>query len=434
MSEPSPSTEARPTSGRLIDRTKRWSGILAAFFSAQSAVQLLGIGAGLLFVNYLPVEQFALYTLANSVLSFFTFASDLGSTSSLVYFYRTTSHEPGAFESMLAAVSSLRRTAFILGAVIAAVALPAAAAARGLPAKDALFCTVGVLAAVWFQIEASLGVLTLRLANDYGRSYRAELAGGLLRLALAAALVGLGGRIAWLAVLTGTAATALVATLARARHSRPTADLAGSRRRVVRYLLPSLPNALYFSVQGPLTVWLSATFGSTRTIAEVGAIGRLGLVVSIFGSLTGVVFLPYLARVQDERVYLARFLQFGALLALLGGLLFAAAAGVPKLFLALLGPRYNGLHAELLFVVGGAWLTLLDGYLVNVNFSRSWNRWQSVALAIQVATQCVLLIFIPLSTTLGVVRFAAASAAVALLLQGLTATIGFLRPSWVHWH
>jgi O-antigen/teichoic acid export membrane protein len=417
----------------LLGRVKRWSGILAAFFSAQSAVQLLGIGAGLLFVNFLPVEQFALYTLANSVLSFFTFASDLGSTSSLVYFYRATAGEPDGFETMQAAVASLRRMAFLAGALVTAIALPAAAQSRGLPLRDALFCTVGVVAAVWFQIEASLGVLILRLRNAYGRSYRAELAGGLLRLTLAAALVALGGRLAWLAVLTGTAASAVVAILTRARHQSTVSDLGPARRRVLRYLTPSLPSALYFSIQGPLVVWLSATFGSTRTIAEVGAIGRLGLLVGIFGSLTSVVFLPHLARIHDERRYRWRVVQFGSLHVALGGLLFLAAALAPQLFLALLGPNYKGLHSELLLVVGSAWLTLLGGYLVGVNLSRAWNRWETVAVAILFVCQVLFIVLLPLSTAHGVIRFGLLSAATGMLLQVAITLLGFTRPSIVHW-
>ena len=48
----------------------------------------------------------------------------------------------------------------------------------------------------------------------------------------------------------------------------PPSGLGAHRRQVMRYLLPSLPSAFYFSIQGPLVVWLSATFGSTENIAE----------------------------------------------------------------------------------------------------------------------------------------------------------------------
>src|SRR5262249_17588718 len=144
----------------------------------------------------------------------------------------------------------------------------------------------------------------------------------------------------------------------------PAAELGPYRRQILRYLLPTLPAALYFTVQGPLLVWLAATFGSVRTIAEVGAVGRLGLAGGLFSGLIGTVFVPRLARLTDDRTYLVRFLQFGAVLAAVAAAMTVAAALVPDLFLFLLGPHYSGLRSELVLVVAGAGFSLLDGYLV----------------------------------------------------------------------
>ena len=202
---------------------------------------------------------------------------------------------------------------------------------------------------------------------------------------------------------------------------------------MLRYLAPSLPSALYFSIQGPLTVWLATTFGSVRNIAEVGALTRLGLIVGIFSSLTGVVFLPRLARIADEGLYRRRYLQFGALLAAVAAALLAAAAVVPGLFLALIGPHFAGLHRELLLVVAGAGLTLLGGYAVAVNLARSWNRWEGLAVVLLIAVQAALVARLPMGSTAGVLLFNLLTAATGLLLQLLITLGGFLRPRWVQW-
>jgi O-antigen/teichoic acid export membrane protein len=412
----------------------RWAKILSAYFTAQTLTQLLGIAAGLLFVNLMPVREYALYTLATSVITFFTFASDLGSSTSLVYFFHQSTKEGEAFGPHLQAVLSLRRLAFLLGAVAVVAAFPWTAGAKGFGWRESLLVTGGILLCVWFQIGSSLRVLALRLADRYGPSYRAEMAGGLVRLLLAAALVAAARLEAWLGVLTAAAASATVAFLARPESSAAAAvDLQPYRRKVLRYLLPTLPSALYFSIQGTLTVWLAATFGATRNIAEVGALGRLGLLVGIFSSLTGVVFLPRLARVVDDRLYRRRFLQFGLALAGVAAALLAAAAAFPGLFLLLLGKHYAGLQRELLLVVAGAGLTLLDGYVVSVNLARSWTRWQGAAVASLIAAQALLVAVLPLSTTAGVLTFNLLGSAAALAGQLAIATLGFTRPRWVHW-
>lgn len=422
-------------------RFRRWTGILAAYFSAQTLTQLTGLLAGLVLVRFLPVREFALYTLAVSVVGFFTFLSDLGSSSSLFHFFHRTadpaSDEHGGFAGYRAAVLSLRRAAFLAGALAVVALFPWAAAAKGYRPAESLPLVAGILACVWFQIGASLRLLDLRLDHRFGRAYRAELAGGALRLVLTLGLVAAVWLAAWPALVATALGTAGVAWMARpaATATAPAGahDLAVYRRRVLRYLLPTLPSAVYFSLQGPLTVWLAATFSGERTIAEVGALGRLGLLVGLFSGLTGTVLLPRLARITDERLYRARYMEFGALLLGLALAILAAAAAAPGPFLWLLGAHYAGLDRELLLVVAGAGLTLLGGYAVSVNLQRSWTRWHGLAVVVLIALQASLVAVLPLATTGGVVLFGTLSAAIGLALQLTITQIAFRRPRWMQW-
>ena len=421
----------------LRARARAWTGILSAYFSAQTATQLAGMTAGLLLTRFMPVGEFALYTLASSVVAFFTFVSDLGSTSSLVFFFHRTVREGGEFGDYLAAVASLRKTAFLAAGGAVAVAFPLVARSKGFAAADVALATIGILGAAWFQIASSIRILALRLADRYGRSYRAEMAGGGVRLAAAVTMIATDLLRAWIAVCAAALAAATAARLARDGDHQPPArdlrDLSGPRRQVLRYLLPSLPSALYFSIQGPLVVWLSATFGSTRNIAEVGALGRLGLVVGMFSGLSGIVFLPRMARIADDRLYRVRYLQFGSLLLAIAAGLFLVALVAPGPLLFILGPHYAGLHRELLLVVAAAGLTLLSAYAVGVNLARSWNRWETLAVLVLIVAQASFVALLPLGTTAGVLWFNLLSAAVGLGLQLAISAAGFTRPHWVQW-
>jgi O-antigen/teichoic acid export membrane protein len=427
-------TAERPE--RPAARLRRWAGILSAFFTTQGLVQLAGIAAGLLLVRTLPVQEFALYTLALSVVTFFTFLSDLGSTTSLVHFFHRTRREGGDFAPYLQAVLALRRWAFLAGTAAVLLAFPRAVAAKGYALGEIALVTGGVLLCVWFQIHASLRVLALRLADRYPASYRAELAGAGVRLLAVIALIVASLLHAWLAVLITAAATAATVVLARPAAppaAMPDAALGPYRRRVLHYLLPTLPSALFFSVQGPLTVWLAATFGATRNIAEVGALSRLGLIVGIFSSLTGVVFLPRLAQIADEHVWRTRYLQFGGALLAVALTLLAAAALLPGPFLWILGASYAGLSRELLLVVGGAGLSLIGGYVVNVNLARAWTRWQTATVIVEIIVQAALIAVLPLSTTAGVLTLTLSSTATGVALQLVVAWLGFHHPARVAW-
>ena len=418
-------------------RLRQWTGILSAYFSAQTLAQLLGIGAGLLFVNFMPKSEFALYTLAFSVVSFFHFLTDLGSSASLVYFRRKALEDGEDFRDYLAAVLTLRRGLFAAGAVAVLAGFPFWARSEGFGGLESGLAAAAIALAVWFQIVSSIRLLVLRLHDRYAKSYRAEILGGALRLALAGALVVSALLHAWLGVLVAAIASAAVARAARGDEwqpaRRPSGELAPYRRKVIRYLLPTLPSALYFSIQGPLVIWLAATFAGTEIIAEVGALGRLGLVMGLFSGLIGVVFLPRLALIRDERRYRMRYLQFGAFLLALGGALFLGAAAFPEAFLMVLGPHYRGLHRELLLVVGSAALSLVDGYGVGINNARSWNRWQGPAVLLLVGVQVMLIAVLPLDTTFTLLLFRLATTAVGVAVQLAINVTGFLRPAWVHW-
>ena len=180
------------------ERLLRWTRIFSAYFTAQSGAQILSLLAGLVFIRFMPVREYALYTLAASVISFFTFASDLGSTGSLVYFFHRAKSEDEPFLPYRDAVLSLRRRAFLLGAAAVAVGFPWWAIAEGFGPGESLAVGAAVVASVWFQIAAAVALLDLRLADQYGRSYRAEVAGAGLRLVLALAVVAVASRATWL--------------------------------------------------------------------------------------------------------------------------------------------------------------------------------------------------------------------------------------------
>ena len=121
------------------------------------------------------------------------------------------------------------------------------------------------------------------------------------------------------------------------------------------------------------------------------------------------------------------------LLAGISGLIFVGTLLFPRLLLGLLGSQYAGLTAELHLVVGTACLMLVESYLVLVCLARSWTRWQTLGLVLQIAAQAVMVALLPLSTTAGVLRFNFLTAVIALVFQTLTIAAGFLRPRWVHW-
>jgi O-antigen/teichoic acid export membrane protein len=432
---PPEATTAQPAT-RVLPPWRRLAAHVARFGGTHTVVQGASLLAGLLFVNYLEPAAFALYTLATSLVAFTVFLSDLGVTGSLVYFAHQATREERSFDRFAAAVFGMRRIAVLAVGLLVGLLFPLVAGAEGFGGLGVWLATAALLATVLAQVEAALQLQLLRLRNALAASYRAEIVGAVLRLALALGLVVAVWLEAWTALAAGAVATAATALLAR-RAQTPLvlgdAPLVAERRAVLRYLLPTLPGALYFALRGQLTVWLAASFAGTQQLAEVGALGRLGLLLGFFSSFASVVVLPRLAQLRDESLWQRRVLGFGLALAGVAVSLLGLATLAPGAFLLVLGPNYRGLETELLLVVASAGVGLLDGYLVSINMARSWTRWNGLAVAVLAASQVALVWVCPLATTLGLLWFNLLSGLVALGGQLVITAVGFRRPERVAW-
>jgi O-antigen/teichoic acid export membrane protein len=422
-----------PPRSRFWDRCRRWAGILAAFFTFQTAVQVSGILAGLLVVRSLSVVEFAQYALATSLLGFLVLVSNLGASSALVFYFRETAHEPTAFGRYYRAVLSVRR--MLLAGVLPAVAVGFLwmGGRNGFPRGSLALCLLVVAADALVLISVTGQTTSLRLHTRSTEAYRAELAGAVTRLVLVAAVLGIGWRWAVPALLATVAGDFVARVLSRPGSHPGESDTGVERRRIWRYLAPTLPSEVFAAFQGPLILWVAAVAGSTQGVAEVGALSRLAQLFALLSTLAALVFLPRLAAIPDDDVYRERFLQFAAALAgLAAAILIACWFGADLLLLAL-GSGYAGLRREMLLSVATSGIVVLASYGIWVNAARSWKRWQIPLALATVAFQAAYVVSFPFRTTADFLWFGLWSAAVMAVAQLGNAVVGCYRPRWVRW-
>jgi O-antigen/teichoic acid export membrane protein len=414
-------------------RIRRWGRLFSEYSAAQGLIQLLGLLAGLLLVNLLPVREYALYAFALSVFTFLTVFSDLGVSNALLYFRRETRLAGHAFAPYVAAAYRLRYALVAAGACAGVLFMAALAPERGFSAGEIAAVGAVLVAAAWIQVGASVMLLQLRLEGLYRESYFAEMCGNAARLA-AVLLIGAAAATVALFALSTAVLGALVTRLVAGARIPAEADLprqAEPLRHIARYVLPVCLSAAYFSIQAPLTVWLSAYFAGTESIAEVGALGRLGLIFSLVSGFVGTVLIPRLSLVTDDALYLRRYLECWAVLLPFGVLVVALAHLGPQWFLLLLGDAYRDLRDGVLLVAASATLNAWGGYVIAVNNARGWVRHQALLLVAYALLQVALIATLDLSSTLGVLYFGFWSSVAGLLLQAVVNVAGFLKPDAV---
>src|SRR5262250_3337438 len=108
----------RSLSVAVVDRIARWTQLCLEFALNQGLAQAAGMISGLIYVRLMPVDQYALYAMGLSALTFLTIGSDLGLTSALSYFWNQRVKGCGAVEPRIAAVRRLRLVFLLASSLI----------------------------------------------------------------------------------------------------------------------------------------------------------------------------------------------------------------------------------------------------------------------------------------------------------------------------
>jgi O-antigen/teichoic acid export membrane protein len=409
----------------------KWTGRVAEFGFVQIWVQVLGAVAGILIVRSLAKEQYALYAITNQMQSACNLLADLGIGIGVRSIGGRVWQDRRRFGELVTTALDMRRWFAVFSL---AGCLPVAA--WMLAANGATWSTVTVMcgilvASVLPLLSSSVYLVVPQLHGEYRRIQKLDLGNAALRLAL----------------VSGLAATRLNAALAAAvgsvvnwvqeawlrRWSSERLDFtaqsnAEDRRELTSLSARAFPNTLFFCFQGQVTLLILTLVGNSTGIADVTALGRLALLLTIFTVTFTHVLVPRFTRCQDSR-------QLGRLYVWLVGATGLTLAPVviagwlfPRPLLWVLGEKYAALEGPCGWFVTFACVQQMGTVLWLLNSSRAWIwlgsvLWIPLTLAVQAALPFVL----DLRQLTDIVKFQLISAAVPLPLLAGDAWMGIRR-------
>ncbi len=420
----------------LLKRARPLMRLASEYMVAYMATRFLAALSSLWLVRLLPVDEYGFYTLMLTAYGFICTSSDMGATESLSYFRWRTAKTGKSWEPYFRAVMRFRRVIFMIGFSIAAVYVYFTARHMGV-AVQAIVPNIAVMGlGAWFAIHSSIISYMLKLGQRFRAVYVIDGANEVAKLlavcaiwvsGIATALAGMAG-----AVLGAGMAVALAVRFhgqAKRRGDGPQYVsrrwIRHSNRALMGQMLPTLPGAIHFTVQGVLISWLAAYFGSSANLAEVGALGRLGVIIALISGFTSTVMVPRLVAVQDKSVFLKHYLFLWLMQLLSGGGLMLAVVVFPSALLFLLGSSYSGLHTELTVSAATSIIATWGGFAYSVNRVRGWVKYQAWAVPVILTGQVVLFFCLDFSSTLGVLTFGLGTFIVGFVYQLFLNFFGF---------
>ena len=385
--------EQKPITNRFMslaisDRFARWSRLSLEFALSQGVAQSAGMISGLIYVRLMPIDEYALYAMALSSLTFVAIGGDVGLTGSLNYFWRQSGSDGNVIEPIIAVVQRLRSVFFVLASFVCGAFLLKTATERHFSMITVLACFGLVVATAWSQLRAFLDVQLMRLQGLQRESYYCEAAGSITRLLAAVVMIATGITTALFGLAGGLLGSlsilaALKSFMRTPRgNSQPIAR--ETWRKVLYYITPTFPTTLVYIAEVPLLLWLTLTFGGKAPLAETFAVGRIGAIYGLLTIFIGAVVAPRLARVSND----AHFARMMGLFLL--ALVFVSAAATtvayltPSALLLLIGPNYAHLEKQVVLMIAGSSISVLTAFLSTANRLRGWVRLEPVAASCQV--------------------------------------------------
>jgi O-antigen/teichoic acid export membrane protein len=394
----------------------------------QAVVQVLSFLSGILVIRSLTQQEYAYFTIANTMQGTLNLLADIGISAGVISIGGRVWQDQRRFGELINTGLHLRKQLAILACAFVVPILYLLLARNGVGPGYGFVLVALVIAGLLPQL--SVGVLSVvpRLRSDISRIQIIDFTAALLRLL---------GLIALLWFLNAATAIAVamasfcVQYLMLRRYASTVVDVRAApdvedRQVIVRFIRKLAPNALFYCVQGQITVFLISIFAhEASSVAEVGALGRLAMIFAVLSNLLANVFIPAFARCHESRKLQLLYVGIIGGVTAFGALVICAAALFPNQFLFILGNRYTHLQGELLLMVSGAVLASIAGAMWGLNSAKGWISGSWMYIPATLVTQLVLIPFVDFSRVSGVLFFNLISAIPSVLLNLVLSFRGF---------
>ncbi len=333
--------------------------------------------SGFILINCLSKGDYATYTLVIAIQSTTAVLVELGFSSSLTALIgkRYSNHE--AVGRYIAACRLYRDRLLILGGVVLLAVFYTAAPRYGWGDGLWFVLWLSVIGALTFQLWSAVHGPVFVLNDRLRTMYTIGVSASVWRLIMIVVVYLAGWLTATTALIFGALQACINGWGAREfakDYTKPPpagADLSVEKKEILGQALPRAPSNIFYAFEGQITVFVIGLLGVTNSVAELGAISRLGMFFILFRRAGGIVVSPYFAKLD------ARFVRSRALLVIAGCFVFCLLVSgfsyyFPQVPLFLLGQGYQHLEFEVFLMLTTSALSVVTLTVFSICVARKY--------------------------------------------------------------
>jgi O-antigen/teichoic acid export membrane protein len=388
------------------EKAKYWGKLISITGAAQVVVQAVSFISGILVIRLLPVEEYALYTLANAMLGTMSLLSDGGISTGVMAQGGKVWQDKQKLGAVLATGLDLRRKFAGFSLIVSIPILSYLLLHHGASWITTVLITISLIPAFYAALSDTLLQIPVKLHQAIAPLQRNQVEVGIGRLALTGftlfafpwafvAIIASGIPRIW-----GNWKLRRIVDRFVDREQQPDID---ERREILKTIKRILPMLIYISFSGQITIWLMSIFGKTLAVAQLGALGRISVVLTIFYVLIGTLIIPRFARLEKNKsIVFKRYIQI--LISII--ILMLSIIGITHLFsnqiLWIFGKNYSTLQYELLLSIICSCLSTMTGVIYALCTSKGWILLPVVSVLSGLVPLIIGCFIFNISTLLGV--------------------------------
>lgn len=396
------------SSNPKYNKTLQWVKLLTVTGFAQVFVQVVSLLSGILVIRLLSVEEYALYTLANTMLGTMTVLADGGISTGVMSQGSQVWQDRDKLGTVLATGMDLRRK-FAVGSLLVSIpVLLYLMQHHGASWLMSILIVLSLILSFFMALSGTLLQIAPKLRQDITPLQKNQVIMNIGRLALLCLTIFI-FPFAFIALLAaglpqiwGNLNLRKISAGYADWHKKPDPQI---RQNIMKMVKRLLPMAIYTCFSGQITIWLISIFGTTAGVASLGALDRLSMALSFITIVFGTVVLPRFSRLPNNKgLLMKRFMQIEAgLLAMSVCIIFTAWLFSAQI-LKVLGPNYSHLTNEVVLKITISCLGIIATSTFSLFTSRSWAINPFISIPVSIASIAIGVAFIDISSLSGVLR------------------------------
>jgi O-antigen/teichoic acid export membrane protein len=403
------------------DRGVRMAKLVSLVGSTEIILKVIGFLTGILIVRLLPIQEYAWYTLANTMLGTLVVVTDSGISNGVMAMSGKVWQDPKDLGVVLATGLDLRRKFAMVTLLISTPIIIYLLLQNKASWLATILIVLSLIPAFYAALSDSLLEIAPKLHQDIKSLQKNQLMVGLGRLVLTVLTIFI---FPWTFVII--LAAGLPRLYGNLQLQKINTKFAESnqlpdplvRKEILSVVYRILPNILFFAFSGQIIIWILSIFGNTNDLASIGALGRFSILIGVFTSVLSTLFIPRFSRLKDnKKTILKVFLIFQILLFSFSGFFMLCVFLFPSQMLWILGTSYSSLSSELFLIMLSNCIGLITSMTGQLIGSRGHFLNPVLVIIMNLSTVVIAFFIWNLSTLHGILYYSILYQCISLIVN-----------------